>query len=171
MIERGRTQLRRNPLDHRDADVDQPDQRLQAIHHRQGEVLALECVGGASEFELERRQRLAQLVVQFARHRRAFFFTCRLKAHRETPHLFLRRAELTLCFDARRDVSGNALHGDQFAGRIADRHDAVLGEDDSPIGVDPADRHRGHGVWRRLRDSEQRGVVGWSARMTRSGSA
>ena len=48
----------------------------------------LERVGRAPELELDRRQRLAQIVVQFTGEIGALFFAGRLEAGGETPHLF-----------------------------------------------------------------------------------
>jgi len=94
MIERRRPQLRGQALDHGDANLDQADERLEPIHDGRIETDVFEGRGGASELELERRQRLAEIVVELAREIRALFFAGRLQAGGELPHLFLRRAQL-----------------------------------------------------------------------------
>ena len=94
MIERRRPQLGGDAPDHRDGDLHEADERLQPIHDRRIETHVLERVGRASEFEFERRQCLAEVVVELASQIRALLFAGGLQACRETPHLFLRRAQI-----------------------------------------------------------------------------
>ena len=89
MIERRRTQLRREALDRLDADLDEPHERLEAIDGVRRDVLARHRLRGSPELELDGRQRLPELVVQLARQRRPLVFARRLHARRELPQLFL----------------------------------------------------------------------------------
>src|SRR5262245_47023640 len=90
MIQCGRPQVRRNPLHRRDADLDQADQRLDAIDRLAIDALLPERSGGPRQFELDGRQRLAELVVQLAREVRSLFFARCLHARRQLTQLLSR---------------------------------------------------------------------------------
>ena len=128
MIERRRPQVRGDALDRRNADVDQPDQRLEAIDGLTVDPIAAQRARRPRQLELDRRQRLPELVVQLAREVGALLLARRLDARGELPHLFLRLAQPLLLVG---DVGAGADVADQFAARPEPRramanHPAVL---------------------------------------------
>ena len=66
MIEGGRPQLSTDSFDGFDADFDQADERLQAVDRLRRDVVLGQGDCRAREFELDGRQRLAELVVELS---------------------------------------------------------------------------------------------------------
>ena len=112
MIQRSGTQIRGDSLHGRDPDLDEADQRLQAIDDHRSEVLLVDFSAGAAELELDGGKRLAELVVQLARERGALLFPRRLDARREPAHLFLRLLQVLPGFDRLGDVAADAFDCD-----------------------------------------------------------
>ncbi len=109
MIQRGGTQIRGDSPDRRDPDLDEADERLQAIDDHRSELLFVDFGAGAAELELDGGQRLAELVVELARQRGALLLTRRLYARREPAHLFLGLLQVGPGFDRLGDVAADAF--------------------------------------------------------------
>ena len=99
MVQCRRPQVCGDPLYRCEADLDQADQRLDAIDRLAIDALLPQRAGGPRQFELDGGQRLAKLVMQLAREIRPLFFARRLYARRQLTQLLFRlpQRRFTLC--------------------------------------------------------------------------
>ena len=67
VVQRRRPERRRDPFDGGEADVAQPDERLQTIDDVRREVLCGQRLHRAPDVQLQGGERLAQLVMQLSR--------------------------------------------------------------------------------------------------------
>ena len=89
MIQRGRPQVGGDPLHRREADLDQTDQRLDAIDRLTVDPLLPQRARRPRQLELDGGQCLAELIVQLAREAGPLLLAGRLDPRRQLTQLFL----------------------------------------------------------------------------------
>src|SRR5262249_36882971 len=88
-IERGRPEVRRQPLDGGDGDVAEANERLKAIDHLQAGLAFTQDRCDARELQFDGRERLAEFIMQLACERCAFLLPSRMNAGGELAELGL----------------------------------------------------------------------------------